>query len=134
MPRGGGAPVPAGERSAGPPRVAVALPLPIFTEFTYSVRGTPPPPGSRVLVPFQRSARVGWVVGPAQGDPPRGLKPILSVLDREPTVTPDLLHLARWMSEYYVAPLGVVLASILPSVLVDATKDVVRMVGPVPGA
>ena len=45
-------------------RVEVALPLPVPQTFTYSVQGTPPPIGTRVLVPFRREERIGRVVGP----------------------------------------------------------------------
>ena len=62
MARGGNrATVPPGERSAPAPAVSVALPLPIHSEFTYTVRGPVPPPGTRVLVPFQKGERIGWV-------------------------------------------------------------------------
>ncbi|HSG47685.1 MAG TPA: primosomal protein N', partial [Longimicrobiales bacterium] len=133
MGRGGNrAAVPPGERSAPAPAVSVALPLPIYSEFTYTVRGPVPVPGTRVLVPFHKGERIGWVVGPHRGPRPARLKPVLSVLEDEPSAPPELLSLARWMADYYVAPLGVVLAAALPSVLVDVTRDVVTLTGPVP--
>jgi Xaa-Pro dipeptidase len=55
-------------------RVDVALPLPIHRTFTYRVEGPPPAAGTRVLVPFQRSERIGWVVGPGEAGPIRGLQ------------------------------------------------------------
>jgi len=78
-------------------------------------------------VPFQRSERVGWVVG--MGDPSgiRGIRPVLDVLDREPSVPEDLMALAGWMSEYYVSPLGITLRSLLPSVLSDGSREVLRL-------
>ena len=48
--------------------VEVALPLPIFSTFTYRVRGRVPAPGTRVLVPFRREERIGWVVGPGRAE------------------------------------------------------------------
>ena len=132
MPRGGRAAVPRGERSSGPPLVSVALPLPIHTEFTYALKGPHPEPGTRVLVPFQRGERIGWFVGPASGPRPRRVRSVLSIVEDAPSASPDLLRLARWMADYYVAPLGVVLASILPSVLSDASRDMVALTGPVP--
>ncbi|HSM03511.1 MAG TPA: primosomal protein N' [Longimicrobiales bacterium] len=132
MPRGGRAAVPAGERSSGPPLVSVALPLPIHTEFTYALKGPHPEPGTRVLVPFHRGERIGWFVGPAEGPRPRRVRSVLSILEDEPSASPDLLRLARWMADYYVAPLGVVLASILPSVLTDVSRDLVALTGPIP--
>jgi primosomal protein N' (replication factor Y) len=74
------------------------------------------------------------VVGPAEDTPEKGLKPVLAVLDPAPSVPPDLLELARWTAEYYVAPLGIVLRSMLPAVLSDASRDYVTLSGaPVDG-
>lgn len=106
-------------------RVDVALPLPIFRTFTYEVPGAAPPIGTRVLVPFRRKERIGWVVGPGEEGVIRGLRPVLTVLDDRPTVPPDLLDLCRWMSSYYVAPLGITLRAALPSVLSDVSRDYV---------
>jgi primosomal protein N' (replication factor Y) len=113
-------------------RVEVALPLPIHRTFTYRVEGTPPPPGTRVLVPFRRDERIGWVVGPGEAGPIRGLKSVRDVLDDEPTVTTDVLGLCRWMAEYYVAPLGIALRAALPAVLSDVSRDYVTLDGPLP--
>jgi primosomal protein N' (replication factor Y) len=78
-----------------------------------------------VLVPFRRTSRIGWVVGPASGEPVRGLKPVLDVLDEAPSAPAELLDLCRWMAEYYLAPLGIALRSALPAVLVDVSRDYV---------
>ena len=110
------------------PRVEVALPLPIPTTFTYSVRGATPAEGSRVLVSFGRDQRIGWVVGPGQRGEIDGLKPVLDVLDdADPTVPPELLELCRWMARYYLSPLGIVLRAALPSVLSDVSRDYVSL-------
>ena len=114
--------MPAGDRHL----VEVALPLPIHRVFTYAVEGGAPPPGTRVLVPWRRGERIGWVVG---HDAPRvkGIRPVLDVLDDEPSLTPDVLALARWMAEYYVAAPGIALRSALPAVLTDASRDYVQL-------
>lgn len=119
---------------AGLPRVEVALPLPLDRTFTYAVQGTLPPPGTRVLVPFRRRPRIGWVVGPGEPGPLPGLRTLLGVLEAEPSVSPALLELARWVADYYVAPLGVALRSALPSVLSDAARDALTLLrDPAPG-
>ncbi len=82
-----------------------------------------------MLVPFRRGERIGWVVGPGEDAPPKGLRKVLSVLDRRPTVPPDLLALCRWMADYYVSPLGITLRSALPAVLTDASRDYVTWRG-----
>ncbi|MEX0843410.1 MAG: hypothetical protein WD120_03595, partial [Gemmatimonadota bacterium] len=106
--------------------VDVALPLPLLRSFTYRVEGPTPEPGTRVLVPFRRTERVGWVLGP--GDPTgiRGVRSVLDVVEAEPSVAPELLRLAAWIGEYYIAPVGVVLRSMLPSVLSDGSRELVR--------
>ncbi len=119
--------------SGARPRVEVALPLPVYTTFTYEVAGhRVPEPGMRVLVPFRRKERIGWVVGPSEGPGPERVRPILDVLDDEPSVPADVLELGRFMADYYVAPPGVALAATQPSVLSDATRDYLSLAGPVP--
>jgi primosomal protein N' (replication factor Y) len=107
--------------------VDVALPLPIYRTFTYRVEGSVPAAGTRVLVPFQRGERIGWVVGPGDSGPIRGLKCVLSVLEDGPSVPADLLELCRWMADYYVAPLGIAIRAALPSVLSDVSRDYVTL-------
>ncbi len=105
-------------------RVDVALPLPIHRTFTYRVAAdVAPAPGTRVLVPFRRDERIGWVVGEGSLDDIKGIRSVLAVLDDGPTVPADLLELCRWMAEYYVAPLGITLRAALPSVLCDVSRD-----------
>ena len=106
--------------------VQVALPLPVFRSFTYRIEGEVPAPGTRVLVPFRRSERVGWVLGPGDPEGVRGIRSVLDVLEDRPSVPPDLLRLARWVAEYYVTPTGLVLRSMLPSVLSDGSRDFIQ--------
>ena len=103
-----------------PSRVEVALPLPVDQTFTYALGpdAPRPAPGTRVLVPFHRAKRVGWVVGPGRpGSEKLRLRRISRILEEEPSLPPKLLELARWMAGYYIAPLGLVLRAALPSVL-----------------
>lgn len=110
--------------------VDVALPLPIHRTFTYSTEGAVPPPvGSRVLVPFRREERIGWVVGPGAELKSGAVKPVLAVLDPTPTVSEDLLALCRWIASYYVTPLGVALKTAMPRVLSDVSRDYVTLTG-----
>lgn len=106
--------------------IEVALPLPLFQTFTYSIEGEPPPEGTRVVVPFRRDEHIGWVVGVTDDPGPHRIRSILDRLDRAPSLRPDILELARWMAEYYLAPLGLVLRTVLPSVLSDSSSHLVR--------
>ena len=115
--------------SSSPAFLQVALPLPLDQTFTYSTSGPVPELGTRVLVPFRREERIGFVVGIGGSEGRKGIRPILSVLDPEPAVPPAQLRLARWMAEYYVAPLGLALRTMLPAVLSDASRDVVALTG-----
>ena len=107
-----------------PRLVEVALPLPLFRNFTYAVEGEPRNPlvpGTRVVVPLRTGREVGIYVGPAAGAGPRGkIKSILDVPDAEPAFGAAGLALARWIAEYYVVPLGVALRSALPAALTGA--------------
>lgn len=113
--------------SRGVARVDVALPLPIHRTFTYRVDGPIPPIGTRVLVPFRRDERIGWVVGPGSRGEIKGLKSVLSVLDETPTVPADLVELCRWIADYYIAPMGIALRAALPAVLSDVSRDYVTL-------
>jgi len=42
------------------------------------------------------------------------IRPLEAVLDEEPLLSEQLLELAEWMAQYYLAPLGEVLRGMLP--------------------
>ena len=92
--------------------VEVALPVPVRRLFTYRVAGAPPPAGTAVRVPFQSRTLTGWVVG--RGTEVARVRDVLGVLDSRLALGSELLGLARWIADYYVAPLGVVLRAMLP--------------------
>ncbi|MBI4537975.1 MAG: primosomal protein N' [Gemmatimonadetes bacterium] len=110
--------------------VEVALPIPVDRTFTYTLEdGLEPRPGTRVLVPFRRSELVGWVVGPAtDAELPEIVRPVLDVLEGEPTFPPELFRLCQWLAEYYVAPLGIALRAAVPSALMDRSTDTIVLV------
>ncbi len=114
--------------------VEVALPLPVHQTFTYRVSGSEPLPGTRVLVPFRRQERIGWVVGTGGGKGLSRIRSVLDVLETEPSVPSELMELARWMAGYYVSPLGLVLRTILPAVLTDSSRDYLSTSGGDPSA
>ena len=94
----------------------VALPVPLDRVFTYSVndQAEPPAVGCRVIVPFRNEKLTGIVTRVHEEPPPVEAKPIIAVLDAEPLLAPDLMELAAWISNYYIAPLGEVFRSMLP--------------------
>ena len=94
----------------------VALPIPLDQSFTYSVNGVEPTVGARVLVPFGGQRLMGVVVR-VHSDAPaelRSVKPVQQVLDDAPLLSDELMQLAKWIAQYYVAPLGEVLRGMMP--------------------
>src|SRR5688500_17023874 len=73
--------------------------------------------GQVVRVPLGRKNRTtrGYVVSiHPESDYPK-IKPLSGIDDERVLVPPRLMQLALWMSRYYVAPLGTVLESVIPS-------------------
>ena len=94
----------------------VALPVPLDQTFTYAVNGVVPTVGARVLVPFSGQKLMGVVVRLHDDPPAEGIevKPVQQVLDEAPLLPEELMQLAQWIAQYYVAPLGEVLRGMLP--------------------
>src|SRR5216110_2926336 len=124
--------------------VQVALPLPLFQTFTYSVEdglANPITVGSRVVVPLRNDKEVGISVGLTDISPlKRKPKAVLESPDSQPAVGGSLLELCRWMADYYIVPLGVVLRTVLPAALTGAetptpsrkTRRIVRLGADIP--
>jgi primosomal protein N' (replication factor Y) len=94
----------------------VALPVPLDRCFTYAVNEAVPAVGARVLVPFGGQRLMGVVVRVHDDRPAdaTAIKPVQQVLDDTPLLPDELMHLAKWIAQYYVAPLGEVLRGMLP--------------------
>ncbi len=102
----------------GPAFAEIAVPLPLPRPLVYSVPESLRShlrPGLRVRVPVGRRQVVG-VVWALTGQAPAGVepRPIAALLDFEPPLPEDLLELARFTADYYMAPVGEVLAAMLP--------------------
>jgi primosomal protein N' (replication factor Y) len=92
----------------------VAVCLPLSRTFTYELT-SPISIGCRVVVPFRNRQVDGFVIGPTRNAPENTeVQRISEVVDREPLLRPDVFELCRWISDYYLAPLGEVLKSALP--------------------
>ncbi|HET9305834.1 MAG TPA: primosomal protein N', partial [Candidatus Sulfotelmatobacter sp.] len=93
----------------------VALPVPLDMAFTYSLDGEATPVvGGRVLVPFRQQRMTGIVIELHDRKPSVPTKKILSTLDPAPVLDDHLLRLGRWISDYYLAPIGEVFRTMLP--------------------
>jgi len=80
-----------------------------------------PAPGTRVLVPLGKKQAVGIILAPQTSpiDPQIRIRPILEILDSEPALTPDQIKLWQWIANYYLCPLGDVMAAALPAKILD---------------
>jgi primosomal protein N' (replication factor Y) len=93
----------------------VAVPVPLHMVLTYRVpEGASPSPGSRVIVPFRRQRLSGVVTELHDRAPKVAAKTVLEVLDEAPALSDELLRLGKWISDYYLAPIGEVFRSMLP--------------------
>ncbi len=99
----------------------VALAVPLRSTFTYAI---PAPladavvPGNRVVVPLRNRAMVGVVLELSERRPEEHkIKEVAEVLDPLPALPPRLIELGRWLSNYYLAPVGEVFRAMLPPVV-----------------
>jgi len=98
--------------------------VPLDAAFTYAVQPLHPPcVGARVIVPFRNEKLIGIVTRLHDDAPPVTAKYVESVLDAEPILSPELMELGRWISQYYLAALGEVLRTMLP-LMAEVRKQV----------
>ncbi|MBN1805828.1 MAG: primosomal protein N' [Sedimentisphaerales bacterium] len=107
--------------------IRVAFETAADSEFDYFVPDDiwPVGIGQRIEAPFGRKNRLeaGFCtqsdVSPEKSfiacGTGRKLKKIARLIDKEPLLNPELMELAQWVSNYYVCPLGQVLAAMVPS-------------------
>jgi len=70
--------------------------------------------GSRVIVPFGKTRRGGYIVGLAERSARSELKKILSLEGETAFVDEKMLKLVRWMADYYCASLEQAMRTVLP--------------------
>ena len=98
------------------PLVEIAVALPVDGTYTYTLpRGLSLSVGHAVVVPVRGRQVTGYVVGFPTERPPVALKPVSRLLDPEPVFGPDQLGFFRWIADYYMAGLGEVIGTALPS-------------------
>jgi primosomal protein N' (replication factor Y) len=93
----------------------VAVPVPLDAVFTYRTMSEQTPVvGGRVLVPFRAQRLSGIAVELHDRKPRVKTKDIIRVLDDAPVLDAQLLGLGKWISDYYLAPIGEVFRTMLP--------------------
>jgi len=95
----------------------VSLPVPLDQAFTYTLPSSLERralPGCRVLAPFGNRKLTGVVLRRHNDPPGVATKDILRVLDEEPVLDGEMMELAKWIAQYYCAPLGEVFRGMTP--------------------
>jgi primosomal protein N' (replication factor Y) len=114
----------------------VALPLRLAHTFTYKLPlalREDARVGARLLVPFGRTLTTAYLVAlhdaldPALGLDDGEIKEAEELLDAEPLLTPEVLEITRWISDYYAAPWGEVLKAALPAGLNATVEQVITI-------
>ena len=127
--------------------VQVAVPVPGLPPLTYRVPAhlDIPKPGARVLVPIGTRKVTGWVI-PASGAAaesrapraesripkaesrePRAVKDLLEILDPDPLLPREIVDLALWTADYYLAGPGEALAAAMPPQSAVFSRRVARL-------
>jgi primosomal protein N' (replication factor Y) (superfamily II helicase) len=84
--------------------------------FDYEVPGTVAV-GTRVRVPVRTRTLLGTVIALSDTTEASGVRAVSEVLGETPTISPALVRLAEWMSDYYCCPLEAAMRSVLPNVI-----------------
>lgn len=83
--------------------------------------------GQLVWVPFGARTLQGIVVRLDIATTVENVRPLLRVVDSEPVLDADHLSLARWISDYYLAPLQQVILAMLPPGVLQPVETVIRL-------
>lgn len=101
-----------------PGYLEIAVAAPLENTLTYSVIDELAPhaaPGKRVLAPLGRRRVTGYILGPANKPEKFKARPIKDVLDEIPLFPESMIPFFRWISGYYIYPLGQTIKEALPS-------------------
>ncbi len=103
--------------------INIAIPVPIPRLFDYlppnNNENKPIPPGTRVIVPFGNSKKVGFVIDNVDNSEIKinRLKKVIQVLDDTPLISEIDIQLLQWASHYYHYPLAEVISYAFPASL-----------------
>lgn len=111
----------------------VAVPLAVEQTFDYKIPDALRDQitvGHRVVVSFRERERVeAFVVALKETSPFESrLREIAALVSREPELSEADLALARWISEYYLAPLGIVLQTLAPGHALPKRENAIKYV------
>ncbi len=84
--------------------------------------------GIRVLVPFGKSRIEGYVTGFTENADVKDVKDIISLLDDTSVLSKEMLQLAKWIAEYYLSSIGMVIRMMLPAGLGVSEQRYLRII------
>ncbi|MDD3905601.1 MAG: primosomal protein N' [Candidatus Omnitrophica bacterium] len=96
----------------------IAVALPVDRTFHYAIPealSNDIAVGKRVFVPFQNRATVGYCVGLCDVADVKDVKAIISIIDKEPLLSEEMLKLTRWVKENYFCSWGEAIAAVIPA-------------------
>ena len=96
----------------------VAVSLPMDRTFHYSIPDNILADikiGKRVFVPFLNRSIVGYVVGLTDTADVKNVKSIISIIDKEPVVSEEMLKLTKWVKDNYFCSWGEAIAAVIPA-------------------
>ena len=108
----------------------VVFPIPVDQVFTYAI---PPPlrgrarPGMRAAATLRSRVTTGFVVEVSRQSPVAEVIPLIDLPDAEPVFDDAMLHLCRWVADYYCCSWGEALQTALPAALRRSAAMVYRV-------
>ena len=109
----------------------VVLPLPLKETFTYVITSAEAKiiqPGMRIIVPFGKRKKYTAIAWRVHQVPPKTYAPkqIESIIDMEAVLQPKQLKFLSWIADYYQSPIGLVLRTAMPSLmLLESETEIV---------
>ncbi|MAR26401.1 MAG: primosomal protein N', partial [Flavobacteriaceae bacterium] len=113
--------------------VDVIVPLPLDIVFTYRVNEIEHKfikEGTRVVVPFGNSKLITSIVIKKHSQIPKSYKTkeIEFIIDDNPIINLKQIEFFRWISNYYMTPIGQVLKNALPSLLLLRSESEIILI------
>ena len=110
--------------------LTAALDVPLARNFIYLSKDFVEA-GCRVMVPFGPQRKIAVVLNCSQQTDSKldktKLKFVAAILDKNPIYSAHLLSFAKFVSSYYLSPIGEVLKSFLPSSMILRNKKVLKI-------
>jgi primosomal protein N' (replication factor Y) len=110
--------------------VSVAVPIPGEGLYSYRVPAhliDGIAIGKRVLVPFRNRRTIGFIIGTEEPPPDIELRDVLDIIDDEPLFDMRRLGFLKWVADYYMTSLGIVLKSAHPGGLGVGLRRLIKV-------